>query len=395
MPRKHEKQPFQGTLSLVLSGGGARGAYQVGVLKGIAKQLPSEFPFQVITGVSAGAINATGLAGFTGTFQEAVEALEESWLDLNTRKVFRTNFGSLTWSMTRWAWMILRGHVSFNVRGLFNTAPLHDYLEQHLPLDGIQQNINEGRLRALALSATHYSSGETVTFLHGRPEIATWARSRRRSVHCRMRSHHVMASAALPLLFPAIPIHGVYYGDGSIRHSSPLAPSVHLGAERILTISLRARESAQRRSLPPVLDRPQYPPPAQVIGMMMHGVFLDALENDAERLLRINRTLEHWPTEARHPDRLRKIELLVLRPSQDLGKLALGLSKHLPTTLRILTGGLGASKSESPDFLSYILFERPYIERLLELGEKDAFDQWGEIEPLFYEKLEQHRRKQR
>lgn len=186
-----------------------------------------------------------------------------------------------------------------------------------------------------------------------------------------------MASAALPVIFPAIQVGDEYFGDGSIRQSAPLAPAVHLGAERLLAISVRYPLSEDEREVPQIRG---YPPPAQILGMIMHGVFIDALENDAERLQRINRTLGALPPGVRHPDGLRPVDILLLRPSRDLGKMSADLVGNLPRALRVVARGLGASRTTTPDFLSYLLFERAYIERLMSLGFEDAHSNWDRIE---------------
>ena len=366
--------------ALALTGGGARGAYQAGVLSGIADQCGCDFCFPIITGVSAGGINAAGMAAHSGTFAEATAHLREAWLRLSVDQVFRSNFSSLTGSFLRWAVEIgTAGRGPFHLRGLVDTEPLGRYLADVIDFDGIDRNRQAGRLRALALTMTAYASGITVTFVDGEDDIPDWTRARRLSTHGRIGVDHVMASAALPLVFPAIRVGGEFYGDGSIRQAAPLAPAVHLGADKILAISVRYGLSTEERRRPQVNG---YPPPAQILGMLMHGVFLDALENDAERLQRINRTLDLLPPDSRTADGLRHIDVLLVRPSRDLGKLSAGLIHTLPRSLRVLARGLGASRTTTPDFLSYLLFERPYIERLLELGFDDAHAQWDRIEPF-------------
>ena len=367
------------TIALALSGGGARGAYQAGMLKGIAEFLgrDGESPFRVVTGVSAGAINAASIASSPGSFQQAARSLEQAWLDLSIDQVFKTSVGSLSWSLARWLWQLTTGQIYVGVRGLFDTRPLYRYLATHVPLQHLDANIAAGRLRALALSATRYSTGETVTFVHGAPDIDTWRRARRCAVRAAITIDHVMASAALPILFPAIQLRDGYYGDGSIRHASPLAPAIHLGADRIIAISLRYPVDGEARD-----ERLNtgYPPPSQILGMMLHGVFLDALENDAERLQRINRTVQGIPPGLQSADRLKTVDLLMLRPSQDLGRLARDHAQYLPYTIRTMSQGLGSSREQAPNFLSYLLFESAYIEYLLDLGYRDALAQAEEIQ---------------
>lgn len=369
-----------GPTALVLTGGGARGAYQAGVLAGLADRAGCDICFPIITGVSAGGINAAGLAGHRAGFQGSATHLLKAWAGLSVDEVFRSNFLHLTASFARWALKIgTAGAVPVQLRGMLDTAPLRRYLEQMIDFPGIGANLGNGRLRALALSATEYATGRTVTFVHGGADAPDWTRARRASVHEPIGLDHVMASAALPLIFPAVEVGGRWFGDGSIRQSAPLAPAVHLGARRVLAVSVRYSPTDAERNRPQVHG---YPPPAQILGMIMHGVFIDALENDAERAERINRTLSLLPPGAHSPDSLHPVEIHVLRPSRDLGQLGADLVHTLPRSLRILARGLGADETSSPDFLSYLLFERPYIDRLLELGQQDVAAQWDQVEPL-------------
>ncbi len=370
----------QPTFALSLSGGGARAAYQAGVLCGLSEFVDSDFPFKVITGVSAGAINASPLAASTRSFKQETTMLADSWRRIRTDNIFKTNIGCLSWSLFRWLWMLTSGQSSNQVKGLFNTSPLQKFLAKSFNPEDIQANINADRLRALAISTTCYDSGETITFVQGNSEVASWKRARRQSLNCKINVEHVMASSALPILFPAIEIGGGYYGDGSLRQYSPLAPAVHLGANKILVVSLYFNERAARSKN---YSSPHYPTPAQIMGLILHGVFLDALDHDMERLDRINRTAKKIADQGIHQSTLRPIELLKIAPSVDLGKLAYEHRKLLPYTIRQMTRGLGSSDQESADFISYLLFERPYIERLLEIGYSDAKAQRDNIKKFF------------
>ncbi len=371
--------PRADVTALVLSGGGARAAYQVGVLVAIGERAGPDFRFPVLTGVSAGAINAAFLASTQQPFAVAARSIRRAWLRLSIEQVFRGGFPSLTGSAARWLWMLGSGGTTpgFEVKGLLDTAPLRAYLERVIEPHGIAANLAAGRLRALALSTTSYSTGRTVTFVECAPKIETWERAGRHATRANITVDHVMASSALPLIFPAAPIDGDHYGDGSVRQSTPLAPAIHLGANRLLAISVRYRRTAAEAAKSQV---PGYPPPAQVMGMLMNAVFLDFLDADIERVERVNEMLGFLPPGTPAPGGLRPIKLLVLRPSRDLGKLSADLGKHLPRTLRILLRGLGSNRLSSPDFLSYLLFERPYIERLLELGYEDTVAKWDEVE---------------
>ena len=367
-------------IAVVLTGGGARGAYQAGVLAGIADRARCDVHFPIVTGVSAGGINAAALAASRAGFDAATLELREAWLQLTTDNVFRSNFRSLAWSALCWMGKIgSGGTLPVDLRGLLDTGPLRNYLAAIIDFNGVADNIAAGRLQALALSMTEYSTGRTVTAVQATEQVRDWKRARRLSERSQITVDHVMASAALPVVFPAIQIGDDYYGDGSIRQSAPLSPAIHLGADRILAISVRYSPAPHERIQPQTVG---YPPAAQILGMILHGVFIDALEDDAERLQRINRTLEEVPPGTEFRDHLRPIELLLLRPSRDLGKLSAGLVNELPRPLRLLARGLGASRTTTPDFLSYLLFERPYIERLMDLGFEDARAQWDNIEPL-------------
>src|SRR3989442_6651530 len=304
-----------GTLALVLAGGGARAAYEVGVLSAIAERAPGlEFP--IVTGVSAGAINAVSLAAHAQTLSAALGALRDDWKRLTVDRVYRIQPWRLGRAVVRGVAGTLLGthEEAAVVRGLVDMSPLHDFLAARLDCGGIDANLAAGRLHAVAVSATSYASGETVTFVHGRPDVRTWGGAQRSAVPARLTVDHVMASAALPILFPAVRLGDAFYGDGSVRQTAPLAPAIHLGARAILVITQR---SEPELAAPRAIALRDYPTLAEVIGLLLHAIFLDALEADAERVERINRTLARVPPGAA-PEGLRPLSLLMLRPSRAL-----------------------------------------------------------------------------
>ena len=367
-------------VALSLTGGGARAAYQVGLLRCLGRHAPS-VRFPILTGVSAGAINTAFLAQHPGSPSEAAAALTDLWAGLDTRDIFRVDTWSLARNVLRWGLTLVSGGGPGrpSVRGFVDTSPLRRVLERNLPtngegtIHGIEANLADGDLTSVALTALKYSTGQTVTWVQGSDMIG-WERPNRLGIHARLTVDHVMASAALPLLFPAARVGDQWYGDGGVRLATPLAPAVHLGADRILAISTRyprtAREAAEQSTS-------AYPPPAQVVGTLLNAVFLDAVDQDALRLQRINRLLDRCgdPT----AEDLRPIELLVLRPSVDLGRLAADYEVQLPRGFRFLTRGLGTRETRSPDFLSLLLFDNDYLTRLIEIGEADAEARLDEI----------------
>ena len=364
--------PKSDDLAIVLTGGGARAAYQVGFLRCVARRMP-ELRFPIITGVSAGAINAAYLASHPGTMAEAAEGLTALWRDLEIRNVFRADSFSLLRHLARWGLKLVSGGSDLgpSVRGFVDTAPLRRFLSRSLPIEdgdivGIQDNLDRDRLDAVALTTLDYATGRTVTWVQGR-EIRGWERTYRRSEATRLTLDHVMASSSLPLFFPAVQLGDHWYGDGGIRLSAPLSPALHLGARRILAISTRYARNPKEAAEPEVAG---YPPPAQIAGNLMNAVFLDLLDQDLERAEKFNRLLMKIPPEERGGWRILDIE--VLRPSVDLGKLSAEFEPKLPGAFRFLTRGLGTKQTTSPDYLSLLMFEPEYLRRLIEIGEADA-----------------------
>jgi NTE family protein len=378
-PRYAQRMP-RSELALALAGGGARGAYQVGFLRHLARRHP-DFPIEILTGVSAGAVNAVHLANHTGRFAARVEDLTRAWESLSVDRVFRVDALSLLPRSLRWVVQLGllggRRHI-VQSKGLVDTAPLRTFLYEALGtrdgrLPGIAENLDSGNLRAIAISTTHYASGSTVAFCQGR-EVQTWERPQRHSALRDLTVEHVMASAALPFFFPAVDIGGQWFGDGSIRLHSPLAPAVHLGARKIIAVSTRT-DAAQsfRRPLPPG----DYPPPAQILGVLFNSVFLDLLDQDALRLERINRLLAAGSGET--VERLRPVDLLILRPSTELGLIASDYEPDLPKVFRFLTRRLGTRDARGRDVLSMLMFQSDFLTRIIELGEADADARADEI----------------
>lgn len=368
-------------IALALSGGGARGAYQVGFLRHLAHRYP-DLPVEILTGASAGAVNAIQLANHTGRFTERVEDLTRSWESLSVDQVFRVDAASLLPRGFRWiAQLSLLGgrrHVP-QAQGLVDTSPLQAFLYRALgtedgSLPGIQQNLTKGSLRAVALSTTHYGSGSSVVFCQGE-EVEAWERPQRHSVLREITVDHVMASAALPLFFPAVELNGQWFGDGGLRLHSPLAPAVHLGARKIIAVSTRAElpSGAVRLPLPPAA----YPPPAQIVGVLFNSVFLDLLDQDALRLERINHMIRAGASIEKTG--LRPVELLVLRPSVELSQIAQDYEPELPKLFRFLTRRFGARDNKSSDVLSMLMFQGNFLTRIIELGEADADARTDEI----------------
>jgi NTE family protein len=367
-----------GPLGIVLTGGGARGAYQTGVLRWIARQRP-DLAAPILTGVSAGAVNVALLASHEGSFRESVDRLCSLWLELTPERVFKVDAASLLWTAIRWGFRLMSGGAKApEVRAFLNTTPLRRFLHEVLDtregvLTGIGRNIARGSLSAVAMTTTSYSTGQTVVFVQG-AEINDWQRPQRRSESTTLTVEHIMASAALPLFFPAVRLGNAWYGDGGVRLTAPLSPALHLGAGRVMAISTRYDRSMAEAEALQVLG---YPPPAQVLGSVMNAVFLDLIDQDALRLHRLNDLLVRLPPEERLG--LKPIDLLVLRPSADLGKLAAQFEPQLPKAFRFMTRGLGTQEQKSPDMLSMLMFQPDYIGHLMSIGERDAQARSGEI----------------
>ncbi len=360
--------PAAASLALVLSGGGARAAYQVGVLAALTEEF-RDLSFPILTGVSAGAINTLFLAAHRGPLAEAVARLREHWNRLTVEEVFCVRPFGLGRAALRWLAQAAfgRGSGPTALRGLVDTTPLRKYLGRHIDPGGVAHNVATGRLRAAALTTTSFATGYTVTFVEGAPDVALWQRARRVAAAARLTIDHVMASSAVPMLFPAVKIGDAFYGDGGVRQTAPLAPAIHLGARALFAIGMRTDRPADPRAL-----ARDYPSAAETMGMVLHSILLDALDADAERLARVNRLVAALPPGTPTPDGLSLVRLLMLHPSRNLGDLAVGHVRALPRGLRLVVESLGGERVQAADFLSYLLFEPQYTTTLMELGYGDA-----------------------
>jgi NTE family protein len=373
---------------LVLTGGGARAAYQVGALRALAEICPTrESPFQVFAGISAGAINSVALASRADDFTLSVDELERTWSELTPDRVYRTDVRSLVSITTRWMRDLSSAGVlgRSSVNHLLDTRPLRALLNERLPLPRLPSLYRSGCVRGVAVTVTNYLTGTAITFYDGAGDIEPWSRSTRIGKRQRLELDHVMASAAIPIFFPPVKIDDVFFGDGCVRMIAPMSPAIHLGADRIVAVGVRhPRSPGQTAAVNRVVHRHTLPL-SEIAGVLLNAVFLDSLESDVERLERINRTLSFVAPEyhLHMPQPLRPIPTLVLRPSVDLGGLAADQYSRFPRTLRYLLRGIGATGEVGADLLSYLAFEPVYVGRLVELGYRDTLARRADVEAFF------------
>lgn len=372
------------TLGLVLTGGGARAAYQAGALQALAEIADFDrTPFRVLSGVSAGAINVAHLAARADDFRAGAQALWDMWHSLETRHVYRSDARNLASIGTRWVRDLGLGGLigAGNINYLLDTSPLRAFLGERLSLTRAREHIASGRLRGLAVTATNYVSGTAISFFDGAPEIQPWTRSTRLGVRTDLRLDHVLGSAAIPVFFAPVAIDGVPFGDGCVRMTAPTSPAIHLGADKLIAIGIRYRRTDEQTVHLNQSVQAARVSLADIAGVLLNAVFLDSLEADLELLERINQTLSFVSADdhPRMPEQLRPIPALALRPSEDLGRLAADQYDSFPRVLRYLLRGLGATGASGWDLLSYLAFEPGYIDRLLELGHRDTMARKAEI----------------
>ena len=366
---------------LILTGGGARAAYQVGVLKAVRELLPmpEENPFDILCGTSAGAINAATLAVYADNFDAAVSNLLEVWENMHVRHIYRADPLSVAKTGARWlAAMMLFSRTS--PVSLLDNVPLGDMLSRNLDFGRVQQNIDDGCLYAVSITCSGYTSGQSVSFYQGGPGVEAWERSQRIGCAMPLRVEHLMASAALPFIFPAVRINREYFGDGTMRQIAPISPALHLGADRVLIISTGRQEQDPAR-----VRAQSYPTLAQIAGHALNSIFLDSLYVDIERVERINRTIGMIPRkqleESGNP--LRPVKVLVISPSQPIERIATRYLRELPWTIRFLLRGIGAMNRNGSNLASYLLFERGFCNALIDMGYRDTMARRTEVHDFF------------
>ncbi len=365
--------------ALVLTGGGARAAYQVGVLLAIAKLSSKRRrnPFPILCGTSAGAINAAGIACLADNFGRAVAIMAGIWRNMHAGQIYRADSVGIGSAGARWLGALAFGWAFGNApRSLLDNTPLRSLLTRSLDFRGIDRSIKAGALHAVSISASGYDSGENIAFFQGHESAQAWQRIQRHGVRTELGVDHLLASSAIPFIFPAIRLHREYFGDGSMRQLAPISPAVHLGAERILIVGAgRATEHRERQYTD------SYPSLAQIGGHALSSIFLDGLAVDIERLQRINHTLSSIPEETRRSSglALRPIDTLVISPSERLDRIAAEHASALPGPVKLLLTGIGAMNQRGGALTSYLLFEKPFTRTLIDLGYADTLARMEEV----------------
>ncbi|MDD5300726.1 MAG: patatin-like phospholipase family protein [Gallionella sp.] len=368
---------------LILTGGGARAAYQVGVLKAIAELLPrnARNPFPVICGTSAGALNAATLAVNAQNFRKGVRYLNNIWKNFHANQIYRTDALGVFSNTILWLTGIILSGLGIKINkfrkiSLLDNSPLVELLDEIMPCEKIQDSIDAGLLHALCITASGYGSGQSVAFYQGASGIAPWRRARRVGIPTQIENKHLLASSALPFFFPATQINREYFGDGSMRQIAPISSALHLGATRLMIIGVTSNETAEH---PSRSDIGEYPSLAQVAGHALDSLFLDSMEVDLERVQRINNLVAMMPEEMSKRADFTRVDVLVIKPSQPIDKIAERYVAEFPWTIRLLLRLIGAAHRSGATLISYLLSEGSFCRALIDLGYQDAMNRRDEI----------------
>lgn len=366
--------------ALVLGGGGARAAYQVGVLKALVQLYPRNhgIPFRIICGTSAGAINGTSIATHASCFHLGVKKLEWVWRHFETRKVYRASLPGVLKHLSK---MALKGlqddKVNTDAGSLLDNEPLRHLLNELIDFKRIDRNIRNGALTALSVDTSCYNNSRSVTFFQAARDIENWTRARRSGERRMLNTEHLLASSAIPMVFPSIKLNQAYYGDGSVHQLAPLSSPIHLGASKLLVINL----DSPHKHYPMELEF--HPKTATIAGHLLDTIFSDTLNSDLERLERINNTLSLIPEASRAQLALHPIKTLVIKPSEDLSKIAARFYDDMPWAIKTLLGFFGIDRQSDSSIVSYLLFEKSYTSALIDLGYQDGMAHLDELKAFF------------
>ncbi|MGH1470255.1 MAG: patatin-like phospholipase family protein [Cellvibrionaceae bacterium] len=377
------------TNALILSGGGARAAYQVGVLNAVNDILPSHLnnPFPIICGTSAGAINALALATHSGDFDEAALDLNRIWKNISTEKIYKSGWYDVNRGILRLVGSLFNQGVGRKDRplSLLDNSPLRDFLTEIIDFKNIETEIELGRLEAISVSAMGYTSGESVSFFQGKPGLEPWRRHRRVGQQTTLTVDHLLASSAIPTIFPSIKIDKQYFGDGAMRQLAPISPALHLGADAVFVIGVSGNRNPAHWGKKRIAPK-HSPSMAQIIGHMFNSAFIDSLEGDIEHLERVNKLLSLIPEDVidEGGTRLRPVKTMVISPSRELDKIAGRKVRYLPKSMRFYMGATGATaRGGGSATASYLLFEKQFCDELMDLGYQDAMWEKEAIEEFF------------